>query len=1397
TTSVAHFKNSDNSSLFYLRSDGKLGIGTTDPGDYTVNIDSGALRVGGDRLFFSEERGFIYSDTFNDIGIVMDGSTDIANSAFYFDNLGKFGIGTTSPSKTLSVVGDTLLNGDLTVMGDSLTLGNSTSDTLTINSAITSDIIPDSNATYDLGSTSFYWDDAYVDALTVNNISAASTTIAGTASETFTINSDNSSADGEDATIIFYRGTVTPNALLRWDASEDTFNLTQDLLIQDETPTTGSTKVVIQGGASQSDDFLRILSNGADTYFNVDSSGQVGIGTTTPDYPLDVNGDFRVGEAGSTNALFVDATNKRAGIGTNSPSDALEVVLSANRRGINVSATSGSGANSQPALWFSDEVGNEIGALYGNAADDSIRIYSGGTDAVVINSSGNVGIGTTTPDSLLNVYGASPLINIATNGTGIPEIQFTDNGTDEFSLYYDTGSNSFKFVEGGVGAHVTILDGGNVGIGTTSPAGKFAVAAPSADTPSVFVDMKDNQSVGSLFTQGTNNYLKLTTTNSSEAITIGNTSTNPETYILGGNVGIGTESPSGDLHVGDGSSTSANLVLQGHNGADPRLTFQNTAGSTMGVIGYDHSDSQNKLHFASTAVTTGQVLTIDFSSGNVGIATTSPNAKLSIEQTGAIAPLLLDQTAQQQVSGLRIRTNRGDVGSVDDNWDIFTNGDDTLRFSYLQSTNTSYPNLGSGFSHVLVLDGSSERVGIGTTSIDYKLEVAGADNRDIIAATGGSGIGRASLGLDATGDGLFSVYNSSGTQTISLRSDSNNSFINAGNVGIGTDSPSSPLHVLGSGGTKVSSYGSTITVNSASSEQYVAEYVGNNTSFAGFIVRGNSASTVPFIQLENKASDIISVTLDSGDNDLHIREGNASATPWITFQSGGNVGIGETAPGSKLSVSGGGTFGSGYDTTAAPTNGLLVEGNVGIGTESAGSILDVNGTLTARTRLDMSGLSLLIWGSDAGGNNRVLSGAPNIESQDSAGLEIGTNSAAPLALYTNSGERMRIDSNGNVGIGTTSPLARLSVEGAGSSTGLAFAVSDTNDVSRFVIQDQGNVGIGTTSPTTLLHIESSNGGEMFSINDSGAASVTDANPFIRFEGDVNNLGFLGYNDSLSNHLALFNELDGDIRLGVNGSEAVRIQSGGNVGIGTTTPTKQLSVDSNTDTYALISSSNAGGVSVLQFTNSGDGTDEWQIGRAADGVFRLWHDAATKLEISTSDNLTYSGGEAYFTGGNVGIGTTGPGRLLDVAGIIGWDGAYSGEVGWLSSTDTSNAAIFATTDLALYTNGGSTRAMHLEANGNVGIGETSPADVLHLKETSPFIVLDATGTDGRDWRIGSAAGGSSAGNGNFAIRDQDAGEWRMVIDTSGNVGIGTTSPYAKLSVVGETVSSHFTATSTTE
>ena len=122
----------------------------------------------------------------------------------------------------------------------------------------------------------------------------------------------------------------------------------------------------------------------------------------------------------------------------------------------------------------------------------------------------------------------------------------------------------------------------------------------------------------------------------------------------------------------------------------------------------------------------------------------------------------------------------------------------------------------------------------------------------------------------------------------------------------------------------------------------------------------------------------------------------------LTILSGGNVGIGTTSPLSKLAVSGGASVGADYNI-AAPTNGMIIQGNVGIGDTTPSALLEVSGStagdyITRITNTSASGYGLRI--------------------------DTTTNTTAgefALATYTGSGTGFFVTSDGNVGIGTTSP----------------------------------------------------------------------------------------------------------------------------------------------------------------------------------------------------------------------------------------------------------------------------------------------------------------------------------------------------------------------------------------
>ena len=111
----------------------------------------------------------------------------------------------------------------LTVNSTAINLGNAVTDLVIFNGAIDSDIIPSLNAQYDLGSAGLRWDIGFFDEIVVNTLSAGASDISGTISSDFSINTDNSTADTQDATLTFIRGTSSPNAVLRWDSTLDQY----------------------------------------------------------------------------------------------------------------------------------------------------------------------------------------------------------------------------------------------------------------------------------------------------------------------------------------------------------------------------------------------------------------------------------------------------------------------------------------------------------------------------------------------------------------------------------------------------------------------------------------------------------------------------------------------------------------------------------------------------------------------------------------------------------------------------------------------------------------------------------------------------------------------------------------------------------------------------------------------------------------------------------------------------------------------------------------------------------------------------------------------------------------------------------------------------------------------
>lgn len=466
---------------------------------------------------------------------------------------------------------------------------------------------------------------------------------------------------------------------------------------------------------------------------------------------------------------------------------------------------------------------------------------------------GIIGLGATRGGFSLNSYpcgikgpGGDTIMGIGGTGTTNYVAKFSDPNNLTTSLIYDNGTN--------------------VGIGTASPSqklsvegGHFYITNSASDTGLFVVNTS---------TDG-RRYVISSTGNASSA---GGGKLNFQDETIGasrmvidstGKVGIGTTLPSQKLSVvGTIESTSGGFKF-------PDGTIQTTA-SAGGGSSYWAANG-NDIYATST--------------GNVGIGTASPGAKLDVSLTAAGqmgARILMPTGAENTQAGLRIQGYSPAIELMDkDNMQNWYMGIDDNDANKLLIGRGYGP--GQGVAQAVTIVASDNNVGIGNTAPTQKLDVAGNLRVRSLASCNTidtDASGNLACGTDETSSGIGGSGTSNYLAKFSGATTISNSLVydNGTNVGIGTTSPVRKLDVNGDG----------VSVGFTSPLGQTRLIMGNRNSAA---IPGILASENGNLRL-GRGTDFSAV--DGG-----------TLTEAMIVNSDGNVGVGTTIPQSRLQVANG------------------------------------------------------------------------------------------------------------------------------------------------------------------------------------------------------------------------------------------------------------------------------------------------------------------------------------------------------------------------------------------------------------------------------------------------------------------------------------------------------------
>jgi len=1045
----------------------------------------------------------------------------------------------------------------------------------------------------------------------------------------------------------------------------------------------------------------------------------LGIGTSDPTYKLDVSGGLRVTEAVTAGALYV--TNELA---TNISSGTLNLstgLTSSSAKITDISNTNASIGTLNVTALTAGNI-NFTGTLYENGTPYVNSQWTTGTGGNLSYTNGNVGINTTAPLSTLDVRGT---INVS---SGLTAANLNVSGATVIANV-TTGTISASTINSSLIAASTMTGG------TLSLSGDLFVAGSLTAVNITTTNLMD--------TNITAGVAKITDANITTATvaTLLNTNT-ISTNVSSATLTLSTGLTSSTAQITNQSSTnisSATLnVSTGITSSSLQATNANVTTSTIATL--------LNTNTVSTNVSAG---TINLSNGLTSASIQATNANVT---NLTVATLLTTNQNSTNVSSATLNLSTGLTSASAQ----ITNQNSTNISSATMSLSTGLTSASAQITNAAVTTATiatllntnavSTNVSAATLTLSTGLTTASAQITNENVTTSTIGTARVTTSLLATGT----------SNTIG------NIFTTGGNVGIGVVNPSLALEVSGRSVMKNAGTGTSGALYLDDSNKGI-QYSGNNESVNSYF-----EGSFP--------TDGIAV-FGFSDGALGTRRGgNKTALVW---NSTGNVGIGTTAPGNTLDVSGtirastSITTGAVYSTNITSTN--VVATNSSFGTINA-SGATMGGSLVPSTNITYDlGSSSLRWRDLYLSGNTIHLGEKQLSlSGDTFQLENISVTSTQEATSTTSAALLV---SGGVGI-----RGKLRVAGTGYITNAEItSVTATNIAVSNVIAN--NVSTGT--------LQAPNGITVGNINFTGSLYQ-------------NGVAYLGsqWTTTSGNVSYTTGSVIATNSLTTNASVGVLIASTGltsasaqitNAAVTTATVATLLNtnaVSTNVSSGTLTLSTGLTSASA-QITNA-------NVTTATIATLLNTNAVSTNFSAGTVSATTITGGSISLSG-NLSVAGT-----LTVVNITATN---------LMDTNLTAGSARITTNLAAIGNSNTVGAI-ITTGGNVGIGTTAPSYTLDINGTTRINttrgVLIGSSADIDAGRLISALDSTMPNNGfryitfgkangtyNQAeiiykhVADGSTSNYiglgvhstpTVAVNGAGNVGIGTTAPSSILDIV---------------